>query len=279
MTADAIREREPNIAGDAALLAKASAIVDYKQIALHLGEKLVSAGVEIALGQRLESLNETDHHVLAQTSDLTIEAKHVIACAGIEADRIAGLSGLADDFAMIPFRGEYFRLSSELDTIVQHLIYPVPDPAYPFLGVHLTRMIGGGVTVGPNAMLSLGRENYASNFPVLHDIAQAMAFPGFWKLMARNFSAGLKESQGAMFKRIYLERCRKYCPQLELKDLHPHPTGIRAQAVTQSGAMVDDFLIKQTKRCVHVCNAPSPAATSAFPIAEEIVGRVQTSAA
>ncbi|MEM7702401.1 MAG: L-2-hydroxyglutarate oxidase [Pseudomonadota bacterium] len=271
---DALREREPSISGLKALHVTASAIVDYEAISVRLGEKLYEAGAEIVFGERLLALHEEQDLVLAETTGSMIEAKYVIACAGLAADRVAEMSGLANDFAIVPFRGEYFRLPDKHNEIVSHLIYPVPDPSYPFLGVHLTPMIDGCVTVGPNAMLSLGRENYDANLPVPGDLFRAAAFPGLWKLMASNLSAGFAEFRASVFKRHYLKLCQKYCPKLELDDLLPYPTGIRAQAVDRSGNLLDDFLIKQTRRCLHVCNAPSPAATSAFPIADEIARRV-----
>lgn len=270
----ALQEREPNISGVAALHVTASAIVDYRAISERLAEKLVRGGVDIIRGQRLEAIAESSAEIVAETGDTSITAKFLIACAGLEADHIARLAGLDHDFAIIPFRGEYFRLPEKHNTIVHHLIYPVPDPAYPFLGVHLTPMIQGHVTVGPNAMLSFGRETYAGNRLATGDFATSLRFPGFWKMLAGNLSAGFAELRASLSRRHYLELCRKYCPQLELDDLLPHPTGIRAQAVDRSGKLLDDFLIRQTRRTLHVCNAPSPAATSAFPIADEIVRRI-----
>lgn len=274
VSADEMREREPNITGVGAIHVTPSAIVSYGAISERLGEKLLGCGVEIAYSQRLENLHESDDEVVAETNDLTIKAKYIVACAGLEADRIASLAGVGGDFAIVPFRGEYFRLPDKHNNIVRHLIYPVPDPAYPFLGVHLTPMIQGFVTVGPNAMLSFGKESYAANWPVARDLTKSLSFPGLWKLLAKNISAGFSEFRASTFRSHYLELCRKYCPQLELEDLLPHPTGIRAQAVDRAGNLIDDFLIKQTRRSLHVLNAPSPAATSAFPIADEIVARV-----
>ena len=156
---------------------------------------------------------------------------------------------------------------------MKHLIYPVPDPSLPFLGVHLTRIIDGSLTVGPNAMLSLGRETYSGNYPVPKDMADMMSFPGFYKLMASFAVAGLYEMRGSLSKRVYLGRCQKYCPSLKLEDLQPMEAGIRAQSVSSDGALIDDFLFLETSRSLHMCNAPSPAATSALPIADEIVSR------
>ena len=149
----------------------------------------------------------------------------------------------------------------------------MPDPSLPFLGVHLTKMIGGYTTIGPNAVLSLGRETYGGNWPH-SDLARTLGFAGFWRLMARSIRPGLHEAAGAVSRHVYLQRCRRYCPDLTLDDLEPHPTGIRAQAVWANGRMIDDFLIRQTARSLHVCNAPSPAATSAFPIGQMICDQI-----
>ena len=270
----ALKQAEPRISGISALKVAETGIVDYGQICHRLAERLGEAGVDIRLGERVTDIREYADAANVITSKSEIGCRTVIACAGLKSDRIAGMVGRAGDFRIIPFRGEYYRLSDTYKDVSRHLIYPVPDPAYPFLGVHLTRMIGGFVTVGPNAVLSLGYENYARNTPRLKDLSRIVSYPGFWKMIAANIGSGLHEMQGSLFKNIYLDRCRKYCPELKDTDLHPYPTGIRAQAVDRSGRMIEDFLIKETGKTVLICNAPSPAATSAFPIAEEITRRV-----
>jgi L-2-hydroxyglutarate oxidase len=175
------------------------------------------------------------------------------------------------DFRIVPFRGEYYRLPATKNDIVKHLVYPVPDPALPFLGVHLTRMIGGYVTVGPNAVLALAREGYRWRDANLKDLAGMAAFPGFWKMLGKHGASGLSEMRNSLWKRGYLELCRRYCPELTLADLDPYPSGVRAQAVMADGSMVHDFLIRSSQRSLHVCNAPSPAATSALPIGAYLV--------
>jgi L-2-hydroxyglutarate oxidase len=197
----------------------------------------------------------------------------MIACAGVMADRIARLGGLDLDFRIVPFRGEYYRLGSDRNDIVSHLIYPIPDPALPFLGVHLTRMIGGYVTVGPNAVLALARDGYRFGDVSLRDLAEMIAYPGFRKVIAGNLRSGLSEMWKSLNKRAYLALCQRYCPELKLTDLKPYRPGIRAQAVLADGTLVHDFLIRETTRSLHVCNAPSPAATSAMPIARDLVMR------
>jgi L-2-hydroxyglutarate oxidase len=180
------------------------------------------------------------------------------------------MQGLADDFRIIPFRGEYFRLRSQKSDVIRHLIYPIPDPALPFLGVHLTKMIDGTVTVGPNAVQGWKREGYGKFNFNFRDTFESISFPGFWKYSSRHIGRGLREYRNSMWKRGYLEQVRKYCPGITLQDLEPYPAGIRAQAVLRDGTMVDDFLFRETARSLHVCNAPSPAATSAIPIGKYI---------
>jgi L-2-hydroxyglutarate oxidase len=202
------------------------------------------------------------------------QARHLIACAGLQSDRVARLAGLEIDHQIVPFRGEYYRLPAAKSGIVRHLIYPIPDPELPFLGVHLTRMIDGTVTVGPNAVLGFAREGYPKFSFNPKDVAAYAAFPGFWKVMWRNLGHGVTEMRNSLFKAGYLQECRKYCPSLELADLLPYEAGIRAQAVMRDGTLVHDFLFVESKRMLHVCNAPSPAATSAIPIGEMIAGKV-----
>lgn len=274
LSASELREVEPNITGISALRVKETGIVDYGKICQRLAELLQDQDVTIHFDTQVHAISETTESVEIDTNKGGFTAKTLISCAGIQADKIAAMVGLADDFRIVPFRGEYYRLPDKYDGISDHLIYPVPDPAYPFLGVHLTKMIGGFVTVGPNAVLSLGRENYQRNTPVLKDTLNTLTYAGFWKFLGKNWKAGIYELQGSMLRQTYLERCQKYCPQLTLDDLQPYPTGIRAQAVSTSGHLIDDFLIKNSSRTIHVCNAPSPAATSAFPIAETIVDKI-----
>jgi L-2-hydroxyglutarate oxidase len=201
-----------------------------------------------------------------------LRARYLVACGGVNADRLARMCKVETDVAIVPFRGEYFRLGADKNDIVQHLIYPVPDPSLPFLGVHLTRMIGGYVTVGPNAVLAFARQGYRFTDFNLKDLAEMARFPGFRKVIWNNLASGLGEMANSLSRRHYLALCQRYCPELTLSDLHPHPSGIRAQAVRKDGSLVHDFLISRTDRTIHVLNAPSPAATSALPIGDHIVG-------
>lgn len=273
LAGDALGEIEPNITGSAGLLVPSTGIVDYRVVAARFADHIRAGGGEIRLGAPATGIRETDSEITIETQAGAATARTAIVCAGLQSDRMARLGGLDVDYRTIPFRGEYYRIAARRGELVKHLIYPVPDPGLPFLGIHLTRMIGGYLTVGPNAVLSLGRENYRANFPVPRDMADMASFPGFYKLMARYAAAGLHEIQGSISKRVYLERCRKYCPSLTMGDLEPYRTGIRAQNVTEDGTLIDDFLFKESPRSLHVCNAPSPAATSCLPIADEIVSR------
>ena len=273
VSTDRLREIEPNVAGAAAMLVHATGIVNYTDICNSMADVIREAGSEIRLGEAVTGIRESDSEIVVETDRGEAIARTAIVCAGLQGDRLAMLAGIDIDFRVLPFRGEYYRVSASRGELVKHLIYPVPDPSLPFLGVHLTRMIDGSLTVGPNAILSMGRETYSGNYPVPGDMADMMSFPGFYKLMARFAAAGLYEMRGSLSKRVYLERCRKYCPSLELEDLQPMEAGIRAQSVSSDGALIDDFLFLETPRSLHMCNAPSPAATSALPIADEIISR------
>lgn len=273
ISAGQLREIEPNVTGAAALLVPASGIVNYTDICKAMADVIRDKGGEIRLATALTGIAESNAGIVMETDKGEFTARTLIVCAGLQGDRLAEMAGIDIDFRVLPFRGEYYQVAAARGELVKRLIYPVPDPSLPFLGVHLTRIIDGSFTVGPNAMLSLGRETYAGNFPVPGDLADMMSFPGFYKLMARFAAAGLYEMRGSFSKRVYLERCRKYCPSLTLEDLQPIEAGIRAQSVSSDGGLVDDFLFLETPRSLHCCNAPSPAATSALPIADEIVSR------
>jgi len=274
IAAEAITEMEPKVVGAGALFSPRTGICDYGALCAALVADLRTRGVDIRFNTPLLAARETGDAVVAATQADEVQAKTLVSCAGLAADRVAAFFGLADDFRIIPFRGEYHRLADRFTNYTRRLIYPVPDPRFPFLGVHLTKMIGGFTTVGPNAVLSFGRETYARNRLAGRDLASTLAFPGFWRLAAARWRSGLYEMAGSLSKRIYVARCRKYCPELEVGDLQPYPTGVRAQAVTRDGALVDDFLLKSSRRSLHVCNAPSPAATAAFPIGDAIAEQI-----
>ncbi|WP_224406803.1 L-2-hydroxyglutarate oxidase [Afifella sp. IM 167] len=274
-----LAELEPNIRSTRAILVPATAITDYPAICRRLLELFLEDGGEVRFSLEAESLSEEAGNAVLRYRGGRIAARSAIACAGLQADRLARSGGRRPGFAIVPFRGEYYRLPPAKNDIVRHLIYPIPDPSLPFLGVHLTRMIDGSVTVGPNAVLGLAREGYAKAAVSPADIAEMVASPGFWKMALGNWRAGASELYNSLNRRGYLELCRKYCPSLQLSDLRPYPAGIRAQAVSPAGELHHDFLIEETPRTLHVCNAPSPAATSSMPIGRHIVELVMKKAA
>jgi L-2-hydroxyglutarate oxidase len=270
-----LRRREPNISGAGAIYVPSTGIVDYKRICRAMAEELKRRGAEIVFDTEVTAIEEGADDVTLRTGERAWQARGLIACGGLQSDRLARLAGIRTDFQIVPFRGEYYRLPSEKNGIVNALIYPVPNPDLPFLGIHLTRMIDGGVTVGPNAVLGFAREGYAKFSFSARDTAAFLRFPGFWRVIAGNLKSGVSEMRNSLSKSRYLEECRKYCPSLTLDDLLPHEAGIRAQAVMRDGTLVHDFLFKETERTLHVCNAPSPAATSALPIGRMIVERMK----
>ncbi|MCE5982773.1 MULTISPECIES: L-2-hydroxyglutarate oxidase [unclassified Pseudomonas] len=274
LDAKELQRREPNIVGLGGLFLDATGIVDYKQVCEAMARVIQRFGGEVQLQTTVRAIVETTDKVTISSDDKVWSARQLVACAGLQSDRLAALAGVKIDHQIIPFRGEYFRLPATKNDIVNHLIYPIPDPELPFLGVHLTRMIDGSVTVGPNAVLGLGRENYRKFSVNWRDVAEYARFPGFWKTIWNNLGSGTAEMKNSLFKSGYLEQCRKYCPSLNVEDLQPYEAGIRAQAVMRDGTLVHDFLFAETPRMVHVCNAPSPAATSAIPIGQMIAERI-----
>ncbi len=272
-----LAELEPNVSGLGALLVRATGIVDYRRVCLAMAEKLADAGVRLMRSTTVTGIAEGDSGVSVTTdTGVTLKVGRLIACAGLQSDRIAKLAGLQVRHQIVPFRGEYYTLPKSKSGIVKHLIYPIPDPDLPFLGIHLTRTIDGRVTVGPNAVLGFSREGYRKGSFNPQDVAQMAAFGGFWKMAKRNLASGVTEFRNSLSKRRYLEQCRKYCPSLRIDDLGEPGAGIRAQAILADGTLVHDFLFLDTPRQLHVCNAPSPAATSAMPIARMIVDRMMS---
>lgn len=269
-----LKEREPNIAGTAALLSPETGIVDFGQVCETMARLVEKAGGTINMGTRVDSIEETASDVRIGAGERRWSARQLVVCAGLQSDRMARLAGLKVDFKVVPFRGEYFRLPPQKGAIIRHLIYPAPDPALPFLGVHLTRTIDGGVTVGPNAVVGFSREGYPKFSFDVRDTLSFASFPGFWKLAWKHRRHMVRELRTSLSRAAYLDECRKYCPSLELEDLLPYRAGVRAQVVARDGEAVEDFLFLHSPRMLHVCNAPSPAATSALPIGAMIARRL-----
>ncbi|MBM38371.1 MAG: L-2-hydroxyglutarate oxidase [Woeseia sp.] len=270
-----LKDKEPNIEGSGAIFINTTGIVDYSGMTQKMADIFSSLGGETRKNSKVTKINEVKNKVDITLADGTIfETSYLIVCAGLMADRLAIMQGLDINFRVIPYRGEYYQLSSDKNKIVNHLIYPVPDPKIPFLGIHLTKMIDGSITVGPNALQGYKREGYGKlNFNLI-DTLEMILFTGFWKVLQKNFKSGLVELWNSIWKRGYLKQINKYCPSITLKDLKPYQTGVRAMTVDRNGELIDDFLIINTHRSLHVCNAPSPAATSAIPIGNHICDKV-----
>jgi L-2-hydroxyglutarate oxidase len=274
LSAAGLHELEPEVRGLGALLVRSTGIVSYPEVAAALASRLAAEGTTIRLGARVVAIREDVGGVSIDTVGETFRAGHLVACAGLQADRVALLAGIALEERIVPFRGEYFVLPAERRSVVSHLVYPIPDPDLPFLGIHLTPLIDGSVTVGPNAVLGFAREGYRRGSISPRDLAAMATFPGFWRTIGRFWRSGLREMRNSILRTGYLAECRRYCPSLRMEDLIPYPAGIRAQAVRRDGQLVEDFLFAQTDRMLHVINAPSPAATSALPIGDLIAERL-----
>jgi L-2-hydroxyglutarate oxidase len=265
-----LRELEPAISGTGAVLVRQSGIVDYPGVCREMLKQFSQMGGTFRLGAEVAGITEHGDEIRVHAGPDTFRSDKLAVCGGLMADRLARMQGLDLDFRIIPYRGEYYRLRQELNGIISHLVYPIPDPALPFLGIHLTRMINGTVTVGPNAVQGWKREGYGTVNFSLADTLDMLTFPGFWKATARNFRQGIREARNSLLKSMYVAEINKYCPRIQASDMEPHPAGIRAQAVQRNGTLLHDFLIRRTSRSLHVCNAPSPAATSAIPIGRHI---------
>lgn len=265
-----LRRAEPHIRGLGAIEVSTTGIIDYARVCETLAALVVAAGGEVVTGTTVTDVHEAATEVVVDTATDSWRADRLVACAGLQADRVAAMAGIAVDVQIIPFRGEYYALPPHRANLVTRLIYPIPDPALPFLGVHLSPTIDGGITVGPNAVLGFARENYRKGAVEPRDVLDYARFPGMWRVARANVRTGIHEMKNSMFKRGYLTECQKYCPELELRDLLPREAGIRAQAVRRDGTLVHDFLVHRTPRSIHVLNAPSPAATSALPIGETL---------
>lgn len=274
LEADELHEVEPNITGIGGIQFPSSGIVDYGEVAAAMARDFEAAGGEIRYSTTVVGLEERSSEVIVKTEQGDFKAGFLISCSGLMADRVVRMLGKDPGFAICPFRGEYFQLPPKHNHIVNHLIYPIPDPSMPFLGVHLTRMIDGSVTVGPNAVLAWKREGYHKGDFSLGDTIDMLTNPGIIKVLKSNLRPGLIEWKNSIYKNGYLAQVRKYCPSLSIDDLQPYPSGVRAQAVSRDGKLIDDFLFVNTTRSVNVCNAPSPAATSSIPIGAYIVREV-----
>lgn len=269
-----LREREPHAAGLAALLVASTGITDYARVADAYAAIIAAAGGELRTGCRVTGFDHRADRVVVETTQGTFEARFVVGCAGLGSDRVARMGGVDPGVRIVPFRGENFSVVAERRDLVQHLIYPVPDPAFPFLGVHFTRDVAGGVHCGPNAVLAFAREGYRWSDVVPSDVLDWVAYPGFWRLARRHWRSGMGEMLRSASKRAFTARLRRLVPEVEERDLVPAASGVRAQALRRDGSLVDDFLIVRGARSIHVCNAPSPAATASLPIGRAVAAEV-----
>lgn len=271
LDAAGLREVEPHAAGVAALHSPHTAIVDFPAVARALADEVTAAGGTVLLGFEVRRIRTSGGRVVVN-EELAFD--RLVVCAGLHSDRVARLAGDDPAPAIVPFRGEYYRLAPHRRDLVRGLIYPVPDPRYPFLGVHFTRRVDGGVDVGPNAVLALAREGYRRRDLRPADLWETLRWPGFRRLARRHWRTGLKEMYGSVVKAAFAAEARSFLPELRTADLVPAPAGVRAQAVDPDGSLVDDFRIGRLGPVVTVRNAPSPAATSSLAIAEHIAAQV-----
>ena len=268
-----LREHEPHAAGVAALFVPETGIVDYAEVARAYAAEVVRRGGEVRTAARATGIFRRDERVVVATTAGDVEARVLVACAGLESDRVARMAGLAIDVAIVPFRGEYWMLAPARASLVKNLVYPVPDPSFPFLGVHFTRRIHGGVEAGPNAVLALAREGYHRASFDLRDAWGVARWPGFWRMARKHWRAGMAEQARSLSRAAFARACAALVPEITADDLTPGGAGVRAQAVRRDGTLVDDFAIAEDVRMVHVLNAPSPAATASLAIGEEIAAR------
>lgn len=272
---DELREIEPHVAGIRALLSPNTGIVDFRQVAASYAEDIQTAGGEIRTNHEVIGFLRGEQSTLVSTTAGEIEARAVVACAGIYSDRVAALSGADLNPRIVPFRGDYYTLRPERHHLVRSNIYPVPDPAFPFLGVHFTPRMNGEIWLGPNAVLAFSRVGYRFRTINPGDLLEMARFGGFRSFARRNWRTGLDEMARDLSKKRFLESLRRYIPELEMADLLPGPSGVRAQALSEDGRLVDDFIINHVDGVLHVRNAPSPAATSSLEIGSMIADAVE----
>ena len=274
ISAEEVKEFEPHVQCLAGLRVPTTGIVDYKQVCQKYAELIEAQGGELRLNTKVEKIRKTINSHVLETNSGTVETKFLINCAGLHSDRVARLGQVDPQAKIVPFRGEYYELKPEKRYLVKTLIYPVPNPAFPFLGVHFTRMIDGSVHAGPNAVLSFKREGYHKTDFDLRDFTEVMTYLGFWKLAAKHANEGIQEIIRSFSKAAFVRSLQQLIPEVEADDLVPTHAGVRAQALMNDGKLVDDFLIVEGQNSIHVCNAPSPAATSSIEIGKAIVEQI-----
>ena len=270
LDAEQIRVHEPHVRGVAGLFVPETGIVDYKAATAKFGELACENGAEIRLESRVFAIRPAAEEIVLETRQGEVRAKHLINCGGLHADRVVRMCGLEPGLLIVPFRGEYYELIPERRFLVKNLIYPVPDPRFPFLGVHFTRMTTGHIEAGPNAVLALKREGYSWGQISPRDLWETAKYPGFWRMARKFWKMGLAEFQRSLSKRAFHRALARLIPELSIDDIEFAGAGVRAQALDPSGALVDDFRFVQANRMIHVLNAPSPAATASIEIGNTI---------
>lgn len=269
-----IKDHEPHCAGRRGLFVPETGIIDYKQMCEKLAVRITALGGEIRLGEKIESISSSLGRQRVSTSHSSYDSKVVVVCAGLQADRLASKMDRNLDLRILPFRGEYFSLKPSAQKLVKNLIYPTPDPAFPFLGVHFTRMIDGSIECGPNAVLALAREGYLKTDFSMRDIWETITWPGFRHVARRHWRTGLGEYKRSIFKSAFVTALQRLVPEITKDDLVPAAAGIRAQACSRDGGLLDDFEIRTIGSTVHICNAPSPAATASLSIGQHVALQV-----
>ena len=269
-----LKELEPHATGIKGLHVPETGIIDYKKVAAAYAEKIRDAGGDIRLSQRVVGILNRPEEIVLQTSGGDYRTKHLINCCGLQSDIVAQMMGgdnnSEEEHRIIPFRGEYYKIAPERQFLVRNLIYPVPDPTFPFLGVHFTRMAKGGVEAGPNAVFAYAREGYRHTDINLSDLWRTISFKGFWAITGKYWQTGFGELYRSLSKSAFVRALQKLLPEIRESDLVPGGAGVRAQAVSASGALVDDFVIRQSRNAIHVLNAPSPGATASLAIGQQI---------
>ncbi len=271
MERDEFRELEPHCEGVRALHVPSTGIVDYTVVAQKYAELIQQAAGELVLDAKVVSLRTADEANIVETRTRSFRARYVINCAGLYSDAITRMAGVETNLEIIPFRGEYYELRPERRHLIRNLIYPVPDPRFPFLGVHFTRRVNGSVEAGPNALLAFRREGYTGTAPDMAEAVETLRFPGFWKMARKYWRMGMAEQYRSWVKPAFAKALQKMVPELQESDLAPGGSGVRAQAVDANGNLLDDFYFVHSGRMIHVCNVPSPAATASLEISREIV--------
>lgn len=272
--AERLREIEPHAAGIRAIHVPEAGIVDYRQVCDRLAERVVEAGATLMTSARVNGMFRREGRMVVETTAGEVEARLVVNCAGLFSDRVTWLSGQRPDAQIIPFRGEYFELKPSAHHLCRGLIYPVPDPNFPFLGVHFTRMIHGGVECGPNAVLAFKREGYYKTSFSLIDTLESLTYSGFLRLAWKHWRMGLNEMWRSVSKAAFVTALQRLVPEVRSEHLVTAPAGVRAQALSRDGSLIDDFLIVENDLVINVCNAPSPAATASLNVGKLVVEKI-----